>query len=55
MQDSYPLQSSKRIEMLLSPDRTIEMLQMQEKLVSMDVERGRALAIAWLSKDKERL
>jgi hypothetical protein len=38
-----------------SPDRTIEMLQMQEKLVSMDVERGRALAIAWLSKDKERL
>jgi hypothetical protein len=38
-----------------SPDRTIEMLQMQEKLVSMDVERGRALATAWLSKDKKRL
>jgi hypothetical protein len=38
-----------------SPDRTIEMLQMQEKLVSMDVERGRALATAWLSKDEERL
>jgi hypothetical protein len=38
-----------------SSDRTREMLQMQEKLVSMDVERGRALATVWLSKDKERL
>jgi hypothetical protein len=33
----------------LSPDRTIEMLQMREKLASMDVEWGQALATAWLS------
>jgi hypothetical protein len=32
----------------LSPDRSKEMLQLREKLASMDVERGQALATAWL-------
>jgi hypothetical protein len=32
----------------LSVEQTLEMLQMQEKLASMDVERGQALATAWL-------
>jgi hypothetical protein len=39
----------------LSPNRTIEMMQMQEKLASMDAERVQALAFAWLSEDEERL
>jgi hypothetical protein len=37
----------------LSPDRSIEMLQMREKLASMDVERGQALATTWLSVQDE--
>jgi hypothetical protein len=32
----------------LSVEQTLEMLQMREKLASMDVERGQALATAWL-------
>jgi hypothetical protein len=32
----------------LSPEHSLEMLQMREKLASMDVERGQALATAWL-------
>jgi hypothetical protein len=33
----------------LSPDCSMEMLQMREKLASMDVERRQAMATAWLS------
>jgi hypothetical protein len=32
----------------LSLEQNLEMLQMREKLASMDVERGQALATAWL-------
>jgi hypothetical protein len=37
----------------LSPDRSTEMLQMREKLASMDVERRQAMATAWLSVQAE--
>ena len=33
----------------LSPDRSTEMMQMREKLVSLDVESRQAMATSWLS------
>jgi hypothetical protein len=33
----------------LSPDRSMEMLRMQEKLASLDVESRQAMATSWLS------